>query len=54
MLDLVHTRGYPPLARQLLYGKDVQVVAGVAIGGLRLPKVKVAKKEETWIFRCIQ
>ena len=50
----MHTRGYPPLARQLLYGKDVQVVAGVAIGGLRLPKVKVAKKEETWIFRCIQ
>lgn len=51
MLDLVHTRGYSPSARHLLYGKDVQVVAGVAVGGLRLPKVKVGKMEETWIQR---
>lgn len=40
--------------RQLLYGKDVQVVAGVAIGGLRLPKVKVAKKEESTSTEAIE
>ena len=42
MLDLVHTRGYSPSARHLLYGKDVQVVAGVAVGGLR------TTKSESW------
>ena len=39
--------------RHLLYGKDVKVVAKVAVGGLRLPKVKVKQNEETWIQRKI-